>query len=215
LNRKLNLVLRLRQDERALALLEFAFALPVLIILIMGGAEIANYTVTRQRVSQLALQIADNASRIGDQSVLRNRPISEKQINDLFIGAGLQAGNLDLVHQGRVFLSGITLNGQGGQWLQWQRCYGSLRATSHYGVQGSGSTGTNFPGIGPASARVLATANGPVVFVEVALAYKPVISARWAPAGVITEIASFAVRDDRDTTGTGVQNNEGVAASSC
>lgn len=206
---------RLRSDERGLALLEFALALPVLIVLIMGGTEIANYTITRQRVSQLALQIADNASRIGDQSVLKNRPISEKQINDLFIGAGLQAGSLDLAHQGRVMLSGLTLNAQKGQWLQWQRCYGSLPASSHYGVQGDGATGTSYPGIGPAGAKVLATANGPVVFAEVAVAYKPVISGKWAPRGNIVEIAAFAVRDDRDTSGTGVQNNESVSVSSC
>lgn len=206
---------RLTKDTRGLALLEFALALPVLVVLIMGGAEIANYTITRQRVSQLALQIADNASRIGDQSVLRNRPISERQINDLFTGANLQAGSLDLARQGRVFLSGLTVNAQNGQWLQWQRCYGALGATSHYGVQGDGASGTSFPGMGPPSAKVLATASGPVVFAEVAVTYKPVISSKWVPSGAIIEIAALAVRDDRDTSGSGIQNNEHAAVSSC
>lgn len=202
-------------DRRGIALIEFAIVLPVLVVLIMGGAEIANYTIARQRVSQLALQIADNASRIGDQAVLRNRPISEKQINDLFVGAQLQGGNLDLLRQGRIIVSGLTVNAQGGQWLQWQRCYGNFVAASHYGQQGDGTSGTSFPGMGPAASRVVATATSPVVFVEIAVRYTPVISAAWTPQRTITEIAALAVRDDRDTSGSGVQNSENAAVATC
>jgi len=37
----------------------------------------------------------------------------------------------------------------------------------------------------------------------------------WAPSPTISEIASFAVRDDRDTSGTGIQNDEKVPVSTC
>jgi len=205
----------LLHDRSGLALIEFAFVAPVLVILIFYGSELANYAITRQRVSQLALQVADNASRIGVQEVLRNRPITERQINDLFTGAALQSGDIDIRNKGRIILSGLTVNSAGGQWIQWQRCFGALSFPSHYGAQGNGSTGTAVKGIGPATRQVSATATGPVVFAELAVTYSPIISAAWAPSTTITEIASFAVRDDRDTSGTGIQNDEKVVASTC
>lgn len=202
-------------DTSGLALIEFAFVLPVLTLLILYGVETANYMMAQQRVSQLALQVADNASRIGTQSVLRNRPITEAQINDLLVGAQLQAGSLDLAHKGRVILSGVTVNSSGGQWLQWQRCTGAPTFPSHYGAQNDGENGTSYPGIGPANARVLATTTAPVVFAEVAVDYTPVISRSWAPGTRFTEIAALAVRDDRDTTAPGVRNDEGAPVSGC
>jgi len=206
---------RILGDRRGLALTEFAIVLPVMITLICYGLELANYALMRQRVSQLALQVADNASRIGVQEVLRNRPITERQINDLFTGAALQGGTLDVKTRGRIILSGLTMNADKGQWIQWQRCYGALPFASTYGKQGDGASGTALTGIGPATRKVVATATGPVVFAEVAATYVPIISAAWSPSGTMSEIASFAVRDDRDTSGTGIQNDDHDPVATC
>lgn len=205
----------LAADRRGLALIEFAIVLPVLLTLVFYGVELANYALSRQRVSQLALQVADNASRIGVQEVLRNRPITERQINDLFTGGALQGGTLNVATKGRIILSGLTVNSTGGQWIQWQRCFGTMAFPSHYGAQGTGASGTGLKGMGPAGSMVTASATGPVVFAELAVAYTPIVSAAWAPSTTISEIASFAVRDDRDTSGTGIRNDEKVAVSSC
>lgn len=206
---------RLVRDTRGLALVEFALVLPVMITLVFYGIELANYTLTRQRISQLALQVADNGSRIGIQEILRNRPITETQINDLFTGAALQGGTVDMRGKGRIILSGLTVNSGGGQWIQWQRCYGAMAFASHYGRQGEGAQGSGFKGMGPEANRVTATSTGAVVFAEVAVTYSPIISTMWAPSPTISEIASFAVRDDRDTSGTGIQNDENVPVSTC
>lgn len=203
------------RNQQGLALAEFAIILPVLLTLIFYGAELANYALTRQRVSQLALQVADNASRIGVQEVLRNRPITEAQINDLFVGASLQGGNMDIKNKGKVILSGLTVNKGGGQWIQWQRCYGKMVFASHYGNQGDGSSGTGVKGMGPPNGKVTATSTGPVIFVELAVIYQPLISTSWSPSATISEIASFAVRDDRDTSGIGIQNDEKAPVSVC
>ena len=50
---------RLRQDTSGLALLEFAFILPVVLTMSLTGAELTNYITTKMRVGQLALQLAD------------------------------------------------------------------------------------------------------------------------------------------------------------
>ena len=202
-------------DRKGVALLEFAIVLPVLITLVFYGIELANYTLARQRVSQLALQVADNGSRIGVQEVLRNRPITELQINDLFTGANLQGGGMDVKTKGRIILSGLTVNSSGGQWIQWQRCFGSMAFASHYGNQGDGATGKGFKGMGKSGAEITATSTAPVIFAEIAVTYSPIISASWAPSTTISEIASFAVRDDRDTSGSGILNDEDATVSSC
>ena len=205
----------LARDRRGMAVIEFALVLPVMLALIFYGLEIANYALARQRVSQLALQVADNASRIGVQEVLRNRPITEQQINDLFTGGALQGGSLDVASKGRIILSGLTVNSSGGQWIQWQRCFGSMAFASNYGTEGTGANGSAFKGMGPSTAKVTASATGPVVFAELAVAYTPIISTTWAPATTISEIASFAVRDDRDTSGSGIRNDENAPVSRC
>ena len=43
----------------------FALMLPVFMTLSMTGAELTNYITTKMRISQLALQLADDAARIG------------------------------------------------------------------------------------------------------------------------------------------------------
>ena len=55
---------RLRRDERGVALIEFAISLPVLLILCMFGLEAANLALTHLRISQIAMLVADNASRV-------------------------------------------------------------------------------------------------------------------------------------------------------
>lgn len=200
-------------DDRGLAAVEFAICLPVLLTLLLYGIEMTNYAITRQRVSQLALQIADNASRIGSQEVLRNRPITEAQINDLFVGANLQSGALDASTNGRVILSSLELNPDKGQWIHWQRCFGALSFASRYGKQGDGVSGTGFPGMGPEDARIQAAKNIPVNFVEIGFTYVPIISAQWAPAETIHEIAALAVRDERDLSQ--IYNSEHEPVATC
>ncbi|WP_179187233.1 TadE/TadG family type IV pilus assembly protein [Sphingomonas sp. TZW2008] len=192
-------------------MIEFAIVLPVLLTLILYGIELANYVIVRQQVSQLAQQVADNASRIGVQEVLRNRPITEGQINDLFVGADLQAGNLNLSNNGRVILSSLVVNSDGGQWIQWQRCYGRFAHASTFGNEGDGATGKTLTGMGPTGSQVQAMNKVPLVFTEIALSYKPVISSRWAPSSIISEYASFYVRDDRDTSAIQNSNDDPVA----
>ena len=53
------------REQRAIAVMEFALGAPLLMTLGGYGLEVSNLAITNMRVSQYALQIADNASRIG------------------------------------------------------------------------------------------------------------------------------------------------------
>jgi hypothetical protein len=207
-------LLQLARDRRGLAMMEFALCLPILLLLCTLGIEYVNYIVTKKRISEIAAQIADNASRMGDATILNNKPVSEAEINDLFVGATLQAGDhLALQSRSRIILSSLERNGSGGQWIHWQRCFGAKSYSSSYGVQGDGATGTSFAGMGPAGSRITASVGTAVMFVEVAHSYKPVIALLPLSMGDIVEIATFNVRDTRDLSQ--VYPSTGVTTSTC
>ena len=191
---------RLWRDAAAVAATEFALALPVFLGGALWGVETANYAVATMQVSQVAAHLADDASRIGDTSTLKDRKIYESDINDLFDGADVQAGKrLDFFTHGRAIISSLEVvpGSTSQQYIHWQRCRGSKPWGSTYGEEGDGLDGT-LTGIGPASAEVTANPGEAVIFVEVAYDYQPLIAAQFIGHRTITAIASFTVRDDRD-----------------
>src|ERR1700754_2288600 len=129
-------VRRLVGDTSAVAMIELAFALPLILLLGMTGAEYVNYTTTKMRVSQLALQVADNAARMGKGTVAGPKTISEQDINDIFIGSRLQSGSLSIQTNGRIILSDLELdpNHAGKYKIMWQRCYGAQTHPSNFGI---------------------------------------------------------------------------------
>lgn len=206
----------LRADTSGLALLEFAFSLPILLLLSLTGAEITNYIITRMRISQLALHLADNAARIGTGSQLQAKTINEADINDLLTGAGLQGGELELFTRGRVILSSLEPDpaNAGKYRIRWQRCRGAKTAqVSSYGAVGT----VNINGMGKTGRLAIAPADGATMYVEVYYEYQPIFQAALAPNGNFREEASMMVRDRRDTTGgtDGVYPVNGVTASGC
>lgn len=208
---------RLQRDRSGVALLEFAFSLPILLVLSLTGAELTNYIITRMRISQIALHLADNAARIGTGSQLQAKQITEADINDLFVGAHLQSGELGLKQNGRVILSSIersTVNTANSR-IRWQRCYG--QKTSRTSSYGTVANSTNVTGVGPTGRQVSAPASGVTMFVEVYYEYQPLVKTSLSPTTEMTEVASMMVRDRRDTSGgnNGVYSSTGVTASTC
>ncbi len=209
---------RLLGDRSGVAAIEYALTAPIMLTLFLSGAEIANYTIAKLRVSQIALHVADNGSRIGSDTVLAVKQISEAQINDLLIGASLQAGTLDLESRGKVILYSLERMASPNAdkfYVHWRRCLGNR---SYDGSQPQGKT--NLTDIGPAGKQVTFVPDGgAIMYVEVEYEYQPLISARLVPSTVLKDTAAMVVRDDRDlnggVNGSGLFNNEGATASTC
>ena len=192
---------RLAGADRASVLIEMAFSIPLLVLVGFGGLEIANLTLIHTRVSQLGLNTADNASRIAAGSNLTLPQIREIDINEVFSGAEKQAAGLDFKTRGRIILSSLEQNRDGGQWIHWQRCYGDLSVRSAYGPEGTGITGVDFKGMG-ATGREVTAAGGPaVMFVEVTYKYEPLLYGKWLGAKTIQSVAAFNIRESRDLSG--------------
>ncbi len=198
----LALLRRLAVSRTGVAATEFAIVLPFLLGTGLMGLEVANRAIVQMQVSQLAAQIADNASRIGDTSTLQNRKIYENDLNDLFRGAEIQGGGrIDLFENGRVIISSLEVvpDTEDQQYIHWQRCLGTKNHISSYGIEGDGVDG-GLPGMGPAGEEVMAFPDEAVIFVEIAYDYQSVVGATFGFSGEVTSTASFTVRDDRDLT---------------
>jgi hypothetical protein len=194
--------LRLARNVRAAVMLEMAFAIPFLVLVGFGGLEIANLTLTHTRVSQLALNTADNAARIAAGSNLTLPEIREVDINEIFAGAQLQAGGLDVRSNGRIILSSLERNASGGgQTIKWQRCFGDMRVPSAYGIEGTGKNDNNFRGMGPAGREVTAAGGTAVMFVEITYEYQPLLYGKVIGRKLIKTTAAFNIREARDLSG--------------
>lgn len=190
----------LRNDVSGLALIEFAYVMPILTGLGISGIELTNYANTNMRVSQAAMALADNMSRVGLESSLSSVQIREADVNDGLIGFQRQTNGLNFGPNGRVILSSLERNADGGQWIHWQRCFGSLAVAPSYGREGTGATGTTFLGMGPATGRVTAPVDTAVMFVEVTYTYQPLFTGFFLRNRTIRHEASFINRDPRDLT---------------
>lgn len=196
---------RIRADKSGVALIEFAYVLPIMLVLGVGGLELSNLAVMNLRISQAAMHIGDNASRIGDRDILSAQKIYEGDINDLFLGVDIQAGaRTDLLEHGRVIISSLEQNSDGGQWIHWQRCMGKKNSVSAHGPEGTGETGTDFEGMGLSGKELQASPGQAVIFVEIFYDYQPLMGNEYAKQFVdSTEIkttAAFNVRGARDLT---------------
>ncbi|BBC73061.1 conserved hypothetical protein [Altererythrobacter sp. B11] len=208
-----NALHRLRRDESGLALIEFAYSLPILMVLGLGGIELANYAITHMRVSQLAISLADNSSRFKEELVGSNPIIREYDVEQAFMGAEKQASGLDFAEHGRMILSSLERNSSGGQWIHWQRCAGEAPYSSTYGEEDDGKYGTGMTGMGPPDRRVAAEQDYAIMFVEVFYDYQPIAFGELLPSGPIHKIAAMYVRDDRDLSK--IYASPGVTPATC
>lgn len=205
-------ILRLRVDESGLALVEFAYSLPFLLLLSMSGLEVAHLAIAHMKVSQIAMLVADNASRV-------RASIDEADINEIFTGAELASAGLNFKANGKIFLSDLEPNGLAspntGQYIRWQRCYGTGSFTSSYGVANNGKTDASLQGMGPTDNKITSMTGTAVMFVEVAYTYQPLVSNTIFGAKTIRYTSAFNVRERTDQTIKNAGNLTGTDIASC
>ena len=211
-----SLARRLKRDRSGLALIKFAFSLPIFIGLGFYGVEVSNLAITQMKMSQIALNMADNASRIGTlNATLGAKVISEEQINDVFQAAAIQAGAAGIYQDGRTVLSSLELNADGGQTIMWQRCKGILFDDSDYGPEGTGKTGTSFVGMGPPGEKIAASTGTAVMYVELTYVYDPLFGSMFMEPKELHQEAAYTVRDAREIGKPPSDNVSATRKSTC
>jgi hypothetical protein len=205
---------RLKRDCSGLAIIEFAFAAPIVLGLGMLGTETAYFVITHMQMSQIAMQVADNASRVGEMDVLVARRVYERDVNEVFVGAEKYGERYRVFKHGRIILSSLQQNATGGQTIRWQRCRGAKVHQSSYGVQGVGATGTGFPGMGEAGQEIQASPGTAVMFVEVSYTFQALTPFKIFEGREVNYTAAFNIRDNRDLSQLH-QSNPPAPVSSC
>ena len=215
---------KLRRLARALALstvgaaaVEFAIVVPLLVTLMLSGIELANYATVQMQVSQIAVSLADNASRLGQTDNSSVTPtITESDVNSILSGAVRQGAGINLATNGRVIISSLEQDPVSGrQWVHWQRCSGNLSNPSTIGAQGAGLTGAVLTGAGNGSGVVTAPAGSAVMVAEVYYRYQGMFGTYFVSTPVIHRLSAFLNRDNRNlgTTSTAGLSPSGTASS--
>lgn len=210
------LIRSLLADRRGISVVEFALALPLFLGFCLVGIELANMASVNMRVSQIAINVADNASRLGQTDNSAVTPtVAESDVDSVLLGAVHQAGTLDIQSHGRIVLSSLELDEDSGrQFIHWQRCTGGLARESAYGNDSNqnGLTGDELEGMGKAGRLVTAAAGQAVMYAEFTYEYQPIFVNLFGEVEFKQE-AALLVRDDRDLgDGDGLT---GTATSDC
>lgn len=200
------LLKRFAAARDGVVMVEFAFMAPLLLLLILGGLELANFALANLRVNQMAISVADNAGRV-------RTSVDETDIEEVFSAADLLGTQLDFQNNGRVVLSSLQDNGQtgrdAGQEIAWQRCWGALDVDPAYGVEGDGANDDRFEdGIGEDGNRIRSMRNATMMFVEVTYEYQPLVGPNWFSIDQIRAEAAFNVRTIRSEDITNTQDLE-------
>ncbi|MBQ1498750.1 MAG: hypothetical protein IIZ38_10580 [Sphingomonas sp.] len=205
---------RFAAARSGVAMLEFALALPVVLVLGCYGVETANLALANLRVSQIAANLADNGSRLGLMSSASTVQLRELDINNALQAARLQGNAIGIGANGRVTLSSLEYIQQSYdtapvQRIHWQRCFGMKSGTgydSSYGTTsataGTDATrtnaGTTVTGMGDPGAVVTAPSGSGLIFVEINYDYQRLFGSSFMGPARLHYVASFIVRDRRD-----------------
>ena len=125
-------------DERGSVLVEFAFAMPILLMMVLGCYEAARYVLINQKMDRAAATIADLVAQPQD--------ISTAELTNLFSAADEVMSPFDLQGSGRVIVTSISRNlGETNPVINWQRQDdSSLSVVSSLGASGQPSLPAGF-----------------------------------------------------------------------
>lgn len=121
-------------DRSGASLIEMAFAMPILVTLLLGGVEIARYVLLHQKLDRVSSSIADLVSQA--------ETISVPDLQNIFDAAQFVAKPFDLPASGTVIVSSISNPiGSPSTRVNWQKSgAGNIPATSQVGTAGGAAT---------------------------------------------------------------------------
>ncbi len=196
------------------ALVEFAISLPLLTTLGMYGTELAYTAMVNQQISDIAISLGDNASRLGQTDNSAITPtVSKAELDSIMVGALKQGKAIELEQRGRIILSSLEYDaGEEKQFIHWQSCVGNLNKVSDYGDDGenNGLNDKEITGLGNGTQTITAPEGSAVMFVEVFYEYQGVFGTLFIDGLTMKREAAFIIRDDRNLAG-GVSGLNGAS----
>jgi Flp pilus assembly protein TadG len=112
----------LAADRRGVVLVEMAMTLPVVIVIALGGFEIARFALVQQKLERLTVTIADMVSQ--------SETITGAQLNQIFAATGPVLTPFSMSADGVVIVSSVSASGGTGARVSWQRRGGGTHAAA-------------------------------------------------------------------------------------
>lgn len=205
----------LARDVRGLALIEFAYSLPLFLGFGLVGLEFTNVVLAHQKTERISATLAD---LVASNQV----PPNERQIGDMFASVPRIAHPFPFGEDGNIVITAVigiydasadTVRNK----IAWQRC---MRSASHESRIGSQWSGTNDIADGPTVSlpnSLQLGQNQMVIVAEAFMPYRSMISQSLVSAvlpddKVFTETSVFRTRGQAIMNVTPVQ---GVAMHAC
>jgi len=99
-------------DRRGNALMEFAFALPVLMLLLLGCLETTRYVLIQQKLDRASASVADLVAQADS--------ISQSEVEAIIGLTGQMMQPYDFANDGVVIVTSVTEDVDDGPMVQWQ-----------------------------------------------------------------------------------------------
>lgn len=198
----MTLLRRLLDRQDGVSTVEFALVVPLFMILGMYGAEIAWLNAASMEASQVALALADNASRLGQTDNSGVTPtVTSDDVQSVLTGALEEGSDIGLAENGRVILSSVEVHPvTGKQYIHWQKCMGQGKQASAHGKpdQTGSALSEIASGISLGGRKITSSSNSAVMVAEVWYEYNGLFGTMFVQPITIHEQAAIIVRDDRN-----------------
>ena len=150
---------RFHRCEKGIALVELAFAMPVLLVMLSGVIEMSRYILIHHKILRLTSEISDLVTQSPSMSVA--------EMNVLFSAADYLIHPFDLSTNGVIIISSVSGTGEDPVKVNWRQCgAGNLSVTGMVGAEGANATVPNNLDVDPLDNIIIA---------EVYYDYEPLI----------------------------------------
>src|SRR5690606_26763765 len=92
---------RLSSDRRGGLIAEFAAAMPVLVIMLLGGVEVSRFALLNQKMDRLATAMGD--------LVAQAESLTADDLDQLFLASSHVAWPFDIQANGRIIISSVSI----------------------------------------------------------------------------------------------------------
>ena len=130
--RPLRKLCRLLREEAGVVFIEMAFVMPVLILIVTGGTELARYVLLNQKLDRVASTMSDLTSQA--------ETLSTTQLTALFDAVNQVGQPFDITAAGKIYVSSVTGKSGGTAHVNWQQSSGTLSVSSSIGTAGNNAT---------------------------------------------------------------------------
>lgn len=181
--------LALARCEQGVAYIEFAFCLPVLLIMFLGSIEVTRYLLIVQKLEKTVSMLTDVTTQVNPNT----GPITATQMSQMFGTAQDMMNPYTFGSSGFVVLTDVTQAGSNNPIVNWQYCGGgTLSAHSAVSGSNSGSQAIGQPATLPSGFSMIAGEE--VVIGEIFYAFTPVTTQNAVKAQTLYRTAVFMPR---------------------